>query len=251
MTRYLIVDWSVDADGNPIELNDPSAPPGPPPSTSPPPPVPPHFGDCKGDPDWPAVRAWRKDVLALTREDPPIIHHDDWYLTNRGLWDRVYTHKQLRNLNFRRKILRVKPDTRFRYSEMNDENVSEYWYIGTPMRIFPTYHFHKVRHNATKKFDTEGSFVAQLRTRYGPQVFDKSPPPLLLLVADQMRRSDYIRLKGQAVRAVQKNYSIFATNVDLEPAEILANEIFDETLPEFLDRMGPAFVQLQSAYGLF
>jgi hypothetical protein len=179
------------------------------------------------------------------------MHNDDWFLSNRGFWDRVYTHKQLRNLNFRRKILRVKPDTRFRYSEMNDANVSEYWYIGIPMKIFPNYYYHKVRHQAANQFDKEGSFVAQLKTRYGPNVFDNSPPPLLLLVADQMRRSDVIRLKGQAVRAVQAKYSIFETKVCLEDEEILANEILNETLPEFLDRMGPDFIRLKFAYGLF
>jgi hypothetical protein len=252
MPRYdFYIDWSVDADGNQIELNDPSAPPQSRPRSSPPSPVPMHFGDCKADRDWPAVRAWHKDVLHQTREDPPIMHDDDWFLSNRGFWDRVYTHKQLRNLNFRRKILRVKPDTRFRYSEMNDANVSEYWYIGIPMKIFQTYQFHKVRHQAAKQFDKEGSFIAQLKTRYGPDVFENTPPPLVLLVADQMRRSDFIRLKGQAVRSVQSKFSIFETKVDLEDDDILANEILDETLPEFLDRMGPAFVQLQSAYGLF
>jgi hypothetical protein len=251
MNRYHIVDWSVDANGDPIELNDPSAPPWTPTPTSPPSPVPPHFGDCKGDRDWRVVRAWRQMVHEQLRENPPMRRNDEWWINHRGYHDAVYTHSQLRNLYFRRKILRHNPDTLFRYSEMTDANVGRYWYVGVPMRIYPKYLFHKVRSHAARSFDKYGSFIAQLKTRYGNSIFENSPPPLVILVADQIRRSEYIRLKGEAVRAVQLKYSIFETLTDLEDEDIQAAEIYDETLPEFLDRMGPEFLRLKFCYGLF
>lgn len=244
---YWDVDWSTYADGTPIELCDPSAPPAPrPPST--PTPVPMYYGDCKGDRDWRAVRAWRHMVTEDLRKNPPSRRNDHWWMTNPRYHGRVYTHAQLRNPYYRRKILRMSPDTLFRYSDMTDENVWRYWYIGTPMQIFPKYQFHMIRHAAAKDFDRCGSFVAQLKTRYGDLVFENSPPPLVILLADKLRRAEYIRLQGEAMLAVQRKYSKFDTDISLEDEHILAEEIFDETLPEFLDRMGPEFVRLKQCY---
>jgi hypothetical protein len=245
-----MTDWTVDYDGNAIELNEMSAPPGPRPSTSTPPPVPRHFGDCKADSEWPELRQWNREVLEQLRANPPIRHDDDWYRRNQRQHSAFFTHAQLRNQNFRQKILRLYPGTRFRYSEMTDDNIYDYWYVGIPQKIWPKFWFHLTRHHAANYFDRAGSFVAQLKIRYGRDVFQNCPPPLLILLADQIRRSEYIRLKGEALIGVQRKFSVFETFVHLEPAEILANQIFDETLPEFLERMGPEFIRFKFSYGL-
>ena len=158
----------------------------------------------------------------------------------------VYSHKDLRNWAKRQEILELNPGTKFKYDEMTDDNIDSYWYVGVPMKIYPTYQYHLTRNRASNWFEREGSFVANfLKDRT-----TTSPPPLLLLLADRHRKKEYIDLKGKAIQSVQQKFSIFDTNTALEEEDILAQKILHESLPDFLARMADVFVALKELQNL-
>lgn len=155
-----------------------------------------------------------------------------------------YTHSELRSYKKRQEILAISPDTRFDYEGIDDDTVNSYWYIGRPMAIFPVYWYHLVRNRAGIEFDQSGSFVAKHQAQADTN--KPTPTPLLLLLADRIRREEYVDLRGQAVLQVQKKYSKFETWTFLEAEDIEAHAILDETLPEFLDRMAGTFLAVQA-----
>jgi len=153
----------------------------------------------------------------------------------------VYTHKNLRNWKLRIGIVNWVPGTRFDYDGIKDDTVWQYWYIGKPMAIFPVFYYHDVRFRAGKDFDSKGSFVEKWKQDIFPE---QSPPPLLMKLADQHRKAEYVNLMGAAVIAVQHKYSKFETLIDLEPEAIRADEILNESLPAFVERMSDTFIEL-------
>jgi len=157
----------------------------------------------------------------------------------------VFTRAELKSRRKRSQILEVYPKTRFDYSGLDDSTVDYYWYIGEPMAIFPTFYFHLLRDRIGTVFDRSYSFVKR-----GSQMATvRSPPPLLLVLADMFRRSEVVRLTGEAVRAVQNKYTLFEKNISCEEEHHLAEDILDESLPDFLERMEPLFMECKLRQG--
>lgn len=157
-----------------------------------------------------------------------------------------FTHRQLRSLNFRRTLLRTRPNLKFDYADLNDETVDSFEYVGIPMAIYPKFNFHLVRNRSAKSFDRNATFVK----RYGPE---GSPPPLFLIMADYVRRQQYVELEGEALLTVQKKVNRFHCCLWGAEEDEEAEQIFEETIDEFKSRMADSWTQLlafQRAAGL-
>lgn len=187
---------------------------------------------------------WRQLTLDHFTLHPPKRLPDSAYYNSR-MRSASYTHAELRSYKKRQEILAMSPDTRFEYDDIDDDTVDSYWFIGRPMAIFPRYWFHLVRNRARDEFDKMGSFVAQHQAKADPNK-PSSPTPLLLLLADHIRKQQFVHLRGQAVIQVQHKYSKFETFTFLEPEEQNAYDILNESLPAFLDRMAETFLAVEA-----
>jgi hypothetical protein len=152
-----------------------------------------------------------------------------------------YTHRELRNYRKRQQILELHPGTNLDLTAMTDENISDFWWVGRPMEAYGRKVFHETRALAASNFDTDASFVK----KYGEP---NTPPPLLLLIADKIRRQEVIDLKGRALLAVQKKHHIFETEVSREPEQRLAEDIVTETPAEFLERFSNKLLHVHHAW---
>ena len=182
-------------------------------------------------------KEWKAMVRQQLRDDPPHRRKTKEYYKPPNC-STEFNHFELRSSWKRRQILALHPETIFDYSLMTEDNLQSFWYIEVPMAIWPKYWRLLIRNRAGAYFDRAGSFVQKLSTDRSLH----SPPPLLLLLADRFRRQEYVNLKEQALVAVQKKYSPFETNTSCEEEEEQAENILEETLPEFLDRMGTTFI---------
>jgi len=182
-------------------------------------------------------KEWKAMVRQQLRDDPPHRRKTKEYYKPPNC-STEFNHFELRSSWKRRQILALHPETIFDYSLMTEDNLQIYWYIEKPMKIFPRYWQLLVRNRAGSEFDRNGSFVQ----KWSSSSSLHTPPPLLLLLADHYRRQEFVNLKEQALLAVQKKYSPFETNTSLEEEEEQADNIQDENLPEFLDRMATTFI---------
>lgn len=180
---------------------------------------------------------WHKMVMEALRRSPPRRYPTNAYYDPR-FRSAVYTDAELNDPDKRREILAIDPGTRFDVESINDENISDFWYIGVPNNRFHLYWFHLVRNRSASHFDKVGSFAAKVKETNRRN----APAPLLLILADQFRKKEYIRLRGEAVKSVQRQFGRFETMIDLEPETEEAEAILKESLSAFLTRMQGTFL---------
>jgi hypothetical protein len=176
----------------------------------------------------------QQDAMELHVMPKSVYYHPMWRSAE-------YTHRDLRNYRKRQEILRLHPGTNFDLKAMTDDNISDFWYVGRPMEAAARKVYHETRALAANYFDKHASFVKNYSDPH-------SPPPLVLLIADKIRRQEVIELKGRAQLSVQKKYHIFMTDAFREPEDRLAEDILTETPAEFLDRKADVFLCIGNAW---
>jgi hypothetical protein len=188
---------------------------------------------------------WYEDVLAAAEISPPRRFSADAHLfgsaRSRGA---EFTHAELNSSSRRRRIQEENPERNFDYSQMRDDNIDEYSYVGTPMKIFPKYWYHLTRNRSAKQFEKYAEKFVDMFREANP----KTPPPLVLQLADRFRKAEYVRLHGEAVLSVQRKYSPFETFIHLEPEIREAHDILRESYPVFKARMRPMFIDFLLTY---
>jgi hypothetical protein len=152
-----------------------------------------------------------------------------------------FTHRELRSFTKRQQILQEMPWTNFNVEEMNDDNLHEFWYIGVPQQAYGRKAYHTARELAATHFDKEGSFVKRFAD-------SKSPPPLVLIIADRQRRQEYITLKGRAIQSLHRRHHIFLSDASREPEDRKAEDILTESVAEYLSRMDNDLVRVHQAW---
>lgn len=161
---------------------------------------------------------------------------DDFKVPHWSKWTREFLPSQRVDPNFQRMIESQVPNTRWDTDVISDSNVDSFWYLGIPDLAYPKYKFHLERSFAYRYFDWTGSFVKQAEDVCRRSSLPPSPPSLLLLVADSIRREEYVNLRGQAVIAVQQREGPFANNIQNEQQYIDADNILHESVDAFLRR---------------
>jgi len=170
---------------------------------------------------------------------------EQWNAPERSSWTRWWTPKQRACPNFR-KVQELIGGTSFDYKSMSDENIDDFWYIGVPDVQFPRAEYHRARSFAMNVFDRSGSFVKQEMMRRSRAGLPPRPPSLLHLAADKLRRQECIELATAWITNAQRKHGPW-TNGGSSPDLDALLAVINETLLDFLERIGPSIIGMTMA----
>lgn len=161
-------------------------------------------------------------------------------------WTRQFQPRERNSPSFRREVMRQSPGTRFDVEEMDDSNIDSYWWIGVPDVEYPRKMYHLVRNRALEAFDARGSFAAKEQEALQQSGQQPRPPSLLNLAADKIRRQECLDAATASITGAQMRYGPWTSESKDHPEFKRERQIRNETILQFLDRMGPQMIAAAS-----
>jgi len=153
-------------------------------------------------------------LILIMSEYPLKWKPDDLKPPPKTNWSIAFDIGRLDDENFRRKTERRHPGIRWDTENLNDDNVSHFWWVGVPHPDYPKFLYHQRRSEAKKWF------------------------PPVTTESDKALKSEYIRLTGEAVLALQRRDGPFASNENIwgSPEDKEARAIFHKMAQRIKDR---------------